>query len=343
MICSFVVRLPLLHLVIAGVVLLALVSCRAEKSPRDARNGSLAGKVICLDPGHGGTAETDAFRVGPAGEREEWVNLRVALLLEEMLKECGARVVMTRTGDVPVELSARAQLAVENQADVFLSIHHNATADPEVNFPIVYFHGNASENAASIALGRVIARNLRTALFDGEGPVSLVSDHAIFPGSGASVLRNSYGIPGVIGEASFFSNPDEEQRLKDREANRREAEAYLLSLREFFSAEVPPIAAKYSQGEISPFPVLEENERMQDEARSWRELYRHGVELQQSNDRDSLAEAYDLLTRSARAFPDSYLAQDCHRRRAEILEALGDQEQAEVARRRAEEHYVAVE
>lgn len=343
MICSFIVRLPLLHLVIAGVVLLALVSCRAEKSPRDARNGSLAGKVICLDPGHGGTAETDSFRVGPAGEREEWINLRVALLLKEMLAECGARVVMTRTGDVPVELSARAQLAVNNQADVFLSIHHNATADPEVNFPIVYFHGNASENAASVALGRVIARNLRTALFDGEGPVSLVSDHAIFPGSGASVLRNSYGIPGVIGEASFFSNPDEEQRLKDREANRREAEAYLLSLREFFSGEVPPIAEKYSQGEIPLFPVLEENERMHDEARAWREFHLRGLELQQRNDRESLEEAYDLFTRSARSFPDSYLAQDNHRRRAEILAALGDQEKAQVARRRAEEHYVAVE
>ncbi len=343
MICSVVARLPLPHLVVAGVILLALVSCRGEKPPRDARDGSLAGKVICLDPGHGGTAATDAFRVGPGGEREEWINLRVALLLQEMLEARGARVVMTRTADVPVELSARARLAVENQADVFLSIHHNATADPEVNFPIVYFHGNASENAASIALGRVVARNLRTALFDGEGPASLVSDHAIFPGTGASVLRNSYGIPGVIGEASFFSNPQEEERLKDPDANRREAEAYLVSLREFFSAEIPPIAEKYSRGEIPPFPVLEEDERMLDEARSWREFYRRGVELQQRNDRDSLAAAYDLFTRSARAFPDSYLAQDCHRRRAEILDALDDQEQAEVARRRAEEHYVAVD
>jgi N-acetylmuramoyl-L-alanine amidase len=343
MICSVVVRLPLSPLVIAGIVLLALVSCRTARPPRDAREDPLAGKVICLDPGHGGTAATDAFRVGPGGEREEWINLRVALLLQEMLEARGARVVMTRTADVPVELSARARLAVENEADVFLSIHHNATADPEVNFPIVYFHGNASENAASIALGRVVAHNLRAALFDGEGPASLVSDHAIFPGSGASVLRNSYGIPGVIGEASFFSNPDEEQRLKDPDANRREAEAYLVSLREFFSAEIPPIAEKHSLGEIPPFAVLEGGERMQDEARAWRELYRRGVELHQSNDRESLAEAYDLFTRSARAFPASHPAQDCHRRRAEILKALGDHEQAEVARRRAEEHYVAVD
>ena len=343
MICTLLTRLPLWHLVVAGLVLLALVSCRAEKPSRKTPGNSLEGRVICLDPGHGGTAETDSFRVGPGGEREEWINLRVALLLREMLEEHGARVLMTRTEDVPVELSARARLALENQADVFLSIHHNATADPEANFPIVYFHGNASENAASIALGCVIARNLRTALFDGEGPVSLVSDHAIFPGSGASVLRNSYGIPAVIGEASFFSNPDEEERLKDRDANRREAEAYLASLEEFFTKEIPPIIEKYSQGEIPPFTVLEEDERMNEEARSWYELYLRGLELQQHHDRESLEEAYDLFTRSARAFPDSFVAQDNHRRRAEILAALGDQEKAQVARRRAEEHYVAVE
>ena len=48
---------------------------------------SVSGKKICIDPGHGGTAETDTFRVGLLGEREEWVNLRVALMLKKMLKQ----------------------------------------------------------------------------------------------------------------------------------------------------------------------------------------------------------------------------------------------------------------
>ncbi|MDX2437007.1 MAG: N-acetylmuramoyl-L-alanine amidase [Acidobacteriota bacterium] len=343
MISNIHIPLPLWQILCAGCVLLALVSCRGNFSTQGTSDNPLAGKVVCLDPGHGGTADIDSFRVGPGGEREEWINLRVALLLKEMLEESGARVVMTRTEDVQVELSDRALLAVENEADVFLSIHHNATADSVVNFPIVYFHGNASENAASIALGRILARNFRDVLFDGESSVSLASDHAIFPGSGASVLRNSYGIPGVIGEASFFSNAEEERRLKDSDFNRKEAQAYLSTLTEFFSHEIPPIADKYSQSELPPFPVLEEDERMQEEARSWFEFYRHGLETRQKQDRASLEEAYDLFTRSARAFPDSSVAQACHRHRAEILAALGDVERAEVARRRAEEHYVAVE
>ncbi len=47
----------------------------------------LAGKIICIDPGHGGTSATDSFRVGPSGEREEWINLRVALHLKKMLEK----------------------------------------------------------------------------------------------------------------------------------------------------------------------------------------------------------------------------------------------------------------
>ncbi|WP_414618177.1 N-acetylmuramoyl-L-alanine amidase family protein [Dyadobacter sp. 32] len=60
-------------------------------------SASIRGKVICIDPGHGGTSQTDHYRVGPAGEREEWVNLRVALLLRKILEEKGAKVIMTRT------------------------------------------------------------------------------------------------------------------------------------------------------------------------------------------------------------------------------------------------------
>ena len=65
---------------------------------------SLQGKVICLDPGHGGTAATDSYRVGLGGGREEWINLRVALELKKLLEAKGARVILTRTEYVDVPL-----------------------------------------------------------------------------------------------------------------------------------------------------------------------------------------------------------------------------------------------
>ena len=321
---------------------LAFFSCAlfhpaAEKDP-------LRGKTVCLDPGHGGTAQVDTYRVGPTGEREEWINLRVALFLRDLLREHGAKVVMTREADVPVPLKERALLALKSKADVFLSIHHNATADTSVNFPIVYFHGNASENKASVLLGRFVAQYLRDYLFSGKGPVSLVSDHTIFPNSGTAVLRHSYGIPGVIGEATFFTNPAEEARLKNPAYNRREAEAYLHALEAYFSRKSQPILPKYSHGKLPPFEVLQEAERMSPVARRWLEDFKEGKRLlfAAPDDPDSLRKALALLTRSARSFPDSYVARDCHLLRAEIFEKLGEKEKAAIARRRAEEYYVPV-
>jgi N-acetylmuramoyl-L-alanine amidase len=300
----------------------------------------LEGRVICIDPGHGGTADTDSYRVGPTGEREEWIDLRVALMLRDILEQRGATVLMTRTEDVAVELEDRAALAVEKEADVFLSIHHNATADPEANFPIVYFHGAASENQASVALGRILATSLAETLFDGQTEVSLVSDHAIFPTAGAAVLRHSYGIAGVIGEASFFTNPDEEERLRSTKYNRLEAEAYAAALTEFFSDPVPTILDKGSLVTVEPFEVFEQAERMSPEAKKWRESWLGGKEAQETGTPESLERALELFTFSARAFPDSWIARDCHLRRAQILEARGRPEEAAMAQLRAEEHYV---
>jgi N-acetylmuramoyl-L-alanine amidase len=313
---------------------LAVASCQ---------NGDpLRGRVICVDPGHGGTAETDSFRVGPGGEREEWINLRVALMLRDILEERGARVVMTRTEDVAVELKDRATLAVENSADVFVSIHHNATADPEANFPAIYFHGAASENKAGVALGRAVGTRLAEALFDGHTPVALVSDHAIFPTAGAAVLRHSYGIPGIIGEASFFTNADEEKRLQNADYNRREAEAYAAALTDFFSRPAPPILEKGSLITIEPFEVLQEDDRTRSIALEWERNWQAGLEAQGEGTPGMLENALQLLTLSARSFPDSWIAGDCHARRAQILEALDRPEEATMERLRAKEHYVSL-
>ncbi len=302
----------------------------------------LAGKTILLDAGHGGTAETDSFRVGPTGEREEWINLRVAQLLQKMLEEKGANVVMTRTADVNIPLAARAQLAVDSQADVFLSVHHNATADSSVNFPIIYFHGNASENTASVALGLQIAQALRAKLYKGGAPASLVSDHTIFPSAGAKVLRDTYGIPGVIAEASFFTNAAEEGRLKKRRHNRREALAYVAALEAFFLQPIPAVLSKNSLVSLPPFRAFQEADRMNEAARLWYQDYLKGQALLERQDTAALQQAYELFSRSARSFPDSFVAAKCHENRAIILNKLGRADEAQQEALRAREHYVQV-
>ena len=304
---------------------------------------SLTGKRIFLDAGHGGTAGIDNYRVGPTGEREEWINLRVALLLQDLLEARDARVIMSRTSDTNVPLSERAELAKAKDADLFLSIHHNATADPEVNFPIIYFHGNASENKASVLFAKKIADALLDGFHEPSTPVSIASDYTIFSNSGTAVLRNTYGIPGVIAEASFFTNPSEEELLKHPEHNRKEALAYLAAIEAFFEEKAPPILDKNSLVDLPPFETFQEAERLSEQALLWFQDFKQAKELMKSDDSGDLQKAYELFTRSARSFPDSFVAAECHRRRAELLYILGKEEQAKIAALRAEEYFASPE
>ena len=299
----------------------------------------LKGKVICVDPGHGGTAQSDSFRVGRSGEREEWINLRVALCLRDMLKASGATVVMTREEDISVPLKDRAVAARTMSADVMLSIHHNATADSSVNFPIVYFHGNASENIAGVELGKCVARAIAKYLYNNETDISLVSDHTIFPEAGAAVLRHSYGIPGVLAEASFFTNRDEELRLKDASYNKREAKALYDALVEYFSQKKSSIKEKNSLVKVPPFYVYQEAERMSDTAKCWLTYYRKGKEKFTEGTDASVNEAYQLFFASAKSFPDSYIAGECHYYLSRIT-AASDSAFSDNERKRIREYYV---
>ena len=92
----------------------------------------LAGKVIVIDPGHGGY---DPGAVSWWRDKEKDFTFDIAFKTVQYLRYHGARVIMTRYGDYPPgsdwgwyidELVARVSIANSNNADVFLSIHVNA-------------------------------------------------------------------------------------------------------------------------------------------------------------------------------------------------------------------------
>lgn len=295
--------------------------------------------LVVIDPGHGGTSETDSYRVGPTGEREEWVNLRVAQQVKVILEKEGVNVRLTREADDAVPLRDRAMQAVDEEADLFLSIHHNATADSGVNFPIVYFHGSSRANPESVRFGQAVICELRRTLHDEETAMSLVSDKTIFPGSGTAVLRHSQEIPGIISEASFFTHPPEEKRLKEPDYNRMEARAYARAILAYRDQKDRVESSRSESGleEISPFRVFQEKERMRPEARQWREQFEEGVA---HFEQEEWEQALEQLTLSARAFPDSPVAREAHLYRARALEKLDRNEEAAVELRRAREYYV---
>ncbi|GAB4237499.1 MAG: N-acetylmuramoyl-L-alanine amidase [Acidobacteriota bacterium] len=86
--------------------------------------GLKVGKVV-LDPGHGGK---DTGTIGPTGLREKDVVLDVALRLRDLLVDrLGVEVIMTREDDRFVPLEERTAIANERGADLFVSIHANAS------------------------------------------------------------------------------------------------------------------------------------------------------------------------------------------------------------------------
>jgi N-acetylmuramoyl-L-alanine amidase len=299
----------------------------------------LEGKIIVIDPGHGGTAATDSYRQGPTGEREEWIDLRVGLILKDLLEAKGAKVLMTRTSDVFVPLADRSKLAVDNKADFFVSIHHNATADSSVNFPIIYYHGLASSNKAGLSFSKELAKNLVKYMYKTKVPVSIVSDFTVFSSAGSSVLRGTYGIPGVLAEASLFTNPEEESRLKQKEHNYNEAFAFAVAIEDFFKGSIPLIQPKISSDFPTPFATLQEAERMSPIAKRWYQDYLDAKELMKSKNKENLQKAFDLFTQSAKSFPDSYVAGECHKYRAEILNKLGKVDEALQEEKRVREFY----
>ncbi|MBW7907107.1 MAG: N-acetylmuramoyl-L-alanine amidase [Phycisphaerae bacterium] len=207
----------------------------------------LSGVKVVLDPGHVGQIDKGGdWKRGPTGLREAEVNLRVALYLREFLVAAGADVTLTRAEDVdlglsdPEDLSARAKLANDLRADVLLSIHHNA-GPPGANYTSVFYHGPPGHSPASQVVGRHVVAGLSEALrLDQHAECPLVSDWAIYPGEGFRVLREAR-VPAVLSEASFHSNPAEEQRLRDPLYNRREAYGLFLGLARWAQAGLPRV------------------------------------------------------------------------------------------------------
>ncbi|MDO9508286.1 MAG: N-acetylmuramoyl-L-alanine amidase [Thermovirgaceae bacterium] len=95
---------------------------QAPKVTHPVKGGPKGQKTVVIDAGHGGK---DPGAVAN-GLREKDINLRVAMLMSDLLRKKGLRVVLTRSTDVYLKLSDRTNIAVREDADVFVSLHCNA-------------------------------------------------------------------------------------------------------------------------------------------------------------------------------------------------------------------------
>jgi N-acetylmuramoyl-L-alanine amidase len=125
---------------------------------------------IVIDPGHGGK---DPGAIGVGGAAEKDVVLAIALELRKRLQAAGFAVVLTRDTDVFIPLEERTARANAEQADLFVSIHGNASPNPRLSGVETYYLNNTNDRA-TIRLAEM-ENGLRTMTGGGHGrDVSLI-------------------------------------------------------------------------------------------------------------------------------------------------------------------------
>ncbi|MDD3031518.1 MAG: N-acetylmuramoyl-L-alanine amidase [Atribacterota bacterium] len=191
------------------------------KSPEINSINPIQGHTIVVDPGHGGN-HTGA--IGPGNVHEKDVVLEIGKYLKDMLEENGAKVLMTRSGDVNVDLYERIDFAVSNKADLFISIHANAHA---VGADAVNYHGHMT--IYNFDFNEILAEIMMEKLISRIGlPLARVWQR-----SDLVVLRRPQ-IPSVMIETAFMMHPEDNWYLLQPAFQKEFAAAIMEGIIDYF-------------------------------------------------------------------------------------------------------------
>jgi N-acetylmuramoyl-L-alanine amidase len=213
--------------------------------------GLKIGRIV-IDPGHGGH---DTGTIGPTGLEEKDVVLDVGLKLRKLLeRNTGCEVVMTRGDDTFIPLEERTAIANEKSADLFISIHANASPDGSARGIETYYlnftsnpdalevaaRENASSQEAVHQLQDLIKKIAMTEKIEESQDFARQVQREVYSRvtkvSGAQrdrgikkapfVVLIGANMPSVLAEISFLTNPRDERLLK--RSDYREKIAYAL-------------------------------------------------------------------------------------------------------------------
>ncbi len=221
-------------------------------------------RVIVIDPGHGGRDPGAIGKVLKAKEKD--INLAVSLKLKALLeRELGVKVLMTREDDRFVSLNDRTRFANENHADLFISIHANAskstsskgaetyylstamTSDARAvealeNQVVELYEGGASARSIYDDLDFILSDLSQTEHLQSSNELASSVQQNIIAGARAYdrgvkqanfyVLRGAF-MPSILVELGFISNPEEERLLVKEEYQMRLARTIFEGIKRF--------------------------------------------------------------------------------------------------------------
>ncbi|KYD11059.1 N-acetylmuramoyl-L-alanine amidase CwlD [Heyndrickxia sporothermodurans] len=229
-------KVKLISFILGALLLFLLFQFQFfQKDTWDSWNLPLSGKVIILDPGHGGpdggAGDSDAL--------EKEIALKVSLFIRDYLQEQGALVLMTREDDSDLadpntkgigrrkveDLKNRLNMINESDADLYLSIHLNAIPSPRWSGAQTFYSPHLIENKrlAKFIQSELI-RNLENT--DRE----------------AKILKNIYVVknankPGALVEIGFLSNPTERQNLMSEKYQKKVSASIYNGIMRYFTNE----------------------------------------------------------------------------------------------------------
>ncbi len=217
----------------------------------DAENGSeasLEGKVLLLDPGHGGIFAGAVYD----GRQEKDLVLQIAYGIKDYIEaqNTGLQIYMTReddtifSNDVAEDLQLRCQMAEEVGADVFVSLHLNATESHENSGAMVLISKNAAVTNACSLLGNDILDELELLGIKIRGTVMKDSNDT-FDENGVAVdyyAINRHcaalGVPGIIVEHCFMDNTADIPFIENDDAIKALAEADAKGILAYFYSTI---------------------------------------------------------------------------------------------------------
>ena len=189
--------------------------------------------TICLDPGHGGRDSGNRVGTGLLAHNEKTYTLELAQELRRQLEKLGFTVILTRNKDVYVPLPDRPALANARGADLFVSLHFNASQvdKADVAGPETYCitpvgakssndHGESSEFGGVADTGSTTANHneQKSLLLAYQMEKSLVQNLHV---EDRSVRRARFAVlrdttmPAILIEGGYMTNPTEGRKIYD--------------------------------------------------------------------------------------------------------------------------------
>ncbi len=189
----------------------------AVKKPK--KTLPLRGKIIVIDPGHGGL---DPGAIAANGIAEKHLNLKVAKKIAYLLNQAGATVYLTRNNDRTVSIREIASFANRVKADIFISIHYNYSYIKKVAGTETYYWNRKSRNLA-LTLHRSLVRGLKR------------RDRGLRRAKFYTIHHTS--MPAVILEPLFISNASESKLASSATYQAKLAQTIVSGVKQYFRSK----------------------------------------------------------------------------------------------------------